>query len=255
MATARQFSVLYNKVATVCGDLSTDGIAQAKDGINTIIKEITKKFDLPQMFKGADKSVFVTPTVGYGTQLLSLAPDVVRVTNVWWQDNASTNWPLDEITNDSDWLQDTDNDSDGDPVVFRYFQPSSINVNAQMEIWTAPNTGWVSKSGGFLYYSYWAQLAQLVNDSDIPALPYELDTILVNGGVVEMARQQGDYFLLSEQGGDYKNKYEDDIGEVRAWVIKQHISDGQMRPEVPIGTFGRASGTRGYKIGGAEGAL
>ena len=255
MATARQFSVLYNLVAGICGDLSTNGIAQAKSGINTTIKKINSEFNMPAFFKGADKSIFVTPTVGFGTQILTLASDFVRMSNVWWQDNASTNWPLQEITNDSDWLDETDNDSDGDPVVFRTFQPSSIEVTAQIEIWTAPNTGWVSKSGGILYYSYWAQFAQLVNDSDIPNLPYELDTILVDGGVCDMARQQGDYILLGPQGGDYKAEYEKGIGLLRAWIIKQHIEDGQMRPDVPMGTFGRGSGTRGYKIGGAEGAL
>jgi hypothetical protein len=249
MSTARQFSVLYNLVAGICGDLSTNGIVQAKSGINTVIKKINSEFDMPSFFKGADKSVYVTPSVGVGTQILTLASDFVRMSNVWWQDNASTNWPLTEITNDDDWLDETDSDSTGDPVVFRTFQPSSIEVTAQMEIWTSPNTGWVSKAGGLLYYSYWAQFAQLVNDSDIPNLPYELDTILVDGGVCDMARQQGDYVLLSTEGGDYKQEYFDGIGRLRAWIIKQKTQDGQMKPDVPSGAFGSASGTRGYKLG------
>ena len=249
MALARQFSLLYNKVAKNCGDLSTDGITQAKDGINAIIKKINSEFDMPAFFKGADKSVFVTPTVGWGTQILTLASDFVRMSNVWWQDNASTNWPLEEITNDSDWLDETDNDSTGDPVVFRTFQPSSIEVTAQLEIWTAPNTGWVNKSSGILYYSYWAQFAQLVNDSDVPNLPYELDTILVDRGTVEMGRGQGDYVLIGPEGGNYKQEYEDSIGRLRAWIIKQHIEDGgNMKPAVPMGVFGRQQGTRGYRI-------
>lgn len=250
MATARQFSVLYTLVQTICGDLSSNGKAQAQSAINTVIKEINREFDMPEFFKGYDSSIFVTPLVGTGPQLLSLASDVVRLSNVWWVDNAQTIWQLIEIPNDSDWLEMTDMDSDGDPVVFRYMQPASGNANGQLQIWTAPNTGWVSKSTGKLYYSYWSQFGQLVNDSDIPNIPYELDTILVNGGVVEMSRQQGDYVLLGPQGGDYLNKYQEiDMGCLRAWSIKQHTKDGQMAPDQPMGVFGRGSGARGYNLG------
>lgn len=245
MATARQFSLLYNKVAQICQDLSPNGIIQAKDGINTVIREMTKMFKLPEMFKGQDNSIFVTPTLGTGTQLINMASDMVRLSNVWWVDNAQTIWPLTEITNDSDWLVQTDQDSTGDPVVYRYFQPSSGGSLSQLEIWTAPDAGWVSKSNGKLYYSYWAQLAQLSADGDIPNLPYELDTILINGGVVEMAQQQGDSTLIEM----YKDKYMDDQGEVRAWIIKQRTQDGQMAPDQPMGTFGVGAGNRGYKIG------
>lgn len=244
MATARQFSVLYNKTAKICQDLSTDGISQAKDGINTVIRELTKKFKMPEMFKGYDQSIFVSPTVGIGVQTLSLNADVVRVENVWWIDNAQTNWNLDEIDNDEDWINQTDNFSSGQPYAYRYFQPSSGNANAQLQIWMSPNSMWISQSGGKLFYSYWAQLAQLVNDSDVPNLPYELDTILINGGVVEMARQQGDTTLIEL----YQEKYTDDEGEIRAWLINQKTKDGQLRPDSPQGTFGQNSGTSGYRI-------
>lgn len=244
MAQARQFSILYNKVAQICQDLSSDGIAQAKDGINTVIKELTKKFKLPEMFKGYDNSVFVSPPVGIGVQTLTLANDVVRLSNVWWIENTSDNWPLEEVIDDIDWNARTDNNSTGQPTLFRYFQPSSGNSNAQLQIWMGANSSWLAQCNGKLFYSYWAQLAQLSADSDIPALPYELDTILVNGGVVEMARQQGDTVLI----GLYETKYEDDEGEIRSWIIKQKTVDGQMKPDFPQGVYGQSSGRTGYRI-------
>lgn len=243
MATARTFLQLYTSVAAKCQDLSSDGLSSAKDGINTVIKEITREFKLPEMFKGQDSSIFVTPSVGVGPQLITLASDISRLESVWWVDNVATIWPLVEIQSDEDWLIQTDMDSDGDPVVYRQFQPDNAG-NHKIQIWTAPNTGWVAKSAGKLLYSYWAQLSQLVNDSDVPAIPYELDTILVNGGVVEMARDQGDDVLINLYGP----KYEDDKGEMRKWIIKQKSRDGQLEPADPLGVFGRGSGVRGYKI-------
>ncbi len=251
MATARQFSVLYNLVATICGDLSSNGLSQAQNSINTTIKKINSEFKMPEFFKGYDNSIFVTPTVGVGTQILSLASDVVRLENVWWIDNAQTNWPLDEITSDSEWLSVTDKFSTIEPEVYRYFQPSANNANAQIQIWPAANSAWIQQSGGKLYYSYWSQFAQLSADSDIPNIPYELDPILVDGGVVEMARQQGDYVLLSPNGGDYLNEYERDKGNMRAWLIKQHSKDGTVTPDMAQGSFGISSGSSGYKVGGS----
>lgn len=244
MATARQFSVLYNLVAQICQDQSTEGLTNAKTGINTIIKELTREFKLPEMFKGQDSDVYVTPAIGVGPQSLTLATDVSRVENVWWVDNAATIYELDEIQSDDMWLTETDMDSTGDPVVYRDFQPNNAGDH-KLQIWTAPNTGWVSKSGGKLYYSYWSQLVQLVNDSDIPNIPYELDTILVNGGIVEMSMMQGDSTLI----GIYSQKYMDDKGELRAWLIKQKSKDGQLAPAEPMGVFGKGEGVRGYKIG------
>lgn len=234
-------------MATICQDQSTNGMTQAKDGINTIIKELTREFKLPQMFKGQDRSVFVTPTIGTGTQLLNLAADVSSLSTVFWVDNNSTINQLTEVPGDEDWNEMTDVNSTGDPVVYRYFQPSNTTQSsvAQLEIWTAPQSGWVSKSGGKLYYTYWAQLAQLVNDGDIANIPYELDTVLINGGVVEMARQQGDSVLMNM----YLAKYEDDKGEIRAWIIKQRTKDGQLQPDQPEGVFGQGAGFRGYKQG------
>lgn len=245
MATARTFVTLYTLVAKRCQDLSPDGLQSAKDGINTVIRELTKMFKLPEMFKGYDQSIFVTLPVAVGVQTTSLNADVVRVENVWWIDNAETNWPLDLIENDEDWLNQTDNFSTGQPYAYRYFQPSSGNANAQLQTWMGANTSWITQSnGGKLYYSYWAQLSQLSADSDIPNLPYELDTVLVNGGIVETARSQGDTTLIDL----YQAKYEDDQGEMRSWLIKQKSKDGQLKPDAPQGTFGQNSGSSGYKI-------
>lgn len=250
MATARQYSVLQNLVATICQDLSANGLFQAGVGINTIIKEINREFKMPNFFKGWDNSVTVIPIVGTGVQTLPLASDLVSLSNVWWVDNAQTNWQLIEIPGDMDWNEMTDQDSTGDPVVYRYFTTSTTYSSPQLQIWTAPNQGWVQKSTGLLYYSYWAQFGQLVNPADIPNIPYELDTILVNGGVVEMARMQGDDVLLEI----YQPKYEDDLGSIRAWLIKRKTQDGQMQPDQPSGVFGRGTGARGYSIGGGDGA-
>lgn len=244
MATARTFTVLYNLVATIGQDLSTNGISQAKTGINTVIKELTRSFKLPEMFKGYDNSIFIVPTIGIGVQTYSLNSDVVRLSNVWWVENSSDNWQLEEINNDIDWNLQTDNSSTGQPTIYRYFQPSSGNANTQLQVWMGANSSWLAQCNSKLYYSYWAQLAQLSGDSDVPSLPYELDTVLVNGGVVEMARQQGDSVLMEM----YQTKYEDDLGEIRAWLIKQKVKDGQMKPDISQGAFGTNSGMTGYKI-------
>jgi hypothetical protein len=240
--TARQFSVLYGLVAQICQDESSNGKANAKVAINTIIKELTREFELPQMMKGQDQSVYVTPIVGVGPQFLTLATDIIRLENVFWVDNSSQIFQLEEIESDEEWLSTIDENSDGDPLVYRDFETDSAG-NHKIQIWPSPGAGWVSKSGGKLYYTYWAQLAQLSGDSDVPNLPYELDTILVNGGVLEMARMQGDTALI----GLYSGKYEDDKGEIRAWILRQHEKDVQMGPDEPMGTFGQAGGFRGYK--------
>jgi hypothetical protein len=245
MATARNYTTLQNLVATICQDLSTNGLAQAGIGINTIIKELTREFKMPQMFKGWDKSVFLTPSVTTGVQTLSLNSDVVKIESVWWVDDAQTNWQLDQITSDEDWLTQTDNYQSDEPLVYRYFQPANVSYAVpQIQIFPGATAAWIAQSGGNLYYSYWAQLVQLVNPTDIPNLPYELDTTLVNGGVTEMARQQGDNVLIKM----YKEKYEDDKGEIRAWIIKQRTQDGQMRPDNPQGVWGTNTGFTGYRI-------
>lgn len=245
MAIARQFSLLYGKVQTICQDQSSNGTVQAKDGVNTVIRELTKMFKMPQMFKGYDNSVFVTPSVGIGVIKVALGvTDLVSLSDVWWIDESEENWPLSEITNDGDWLSMTDNFSTGQPSIFRYFQQSSSNP--QMQIWQGPNSAWALQSGGKLYFSYWAQLAQLVNDTDVPNVPYELDTVFINGGVVEMARQQGDDVLIKL----YQEKYEDDLGEIRAWLIKLKTKDVQLTPDIPQGTFGMDDQSVGYRIVG-----
>jgi len=245
MAIARQYSVLQNLVATIGQDLSTNGLAQAGVGINTVIKELTKMFKMPQMFKGDNNTVFVTPPTGLGVVTVSLGvTDLVSLENVWWIEESQENWQLDEITNNSDWLSMTDNFSTGQPSVFRYFQQSSSNP--QIQIWQGPNSAWVGQSGGNLYFSYWAQLSQLVNPTDVPNLPYELDTVLVNGGVLEMARMQGDDVLIEL----YQPKYEDDLGEIRAWLIKLKTKDGQLSPDIPQGTFGFNDQSVGYRLVG-----
>lgn len=242
MATARAFSVLYNLVAQICQDESTDGLTNAKSAINTIIKEITREFKLPEIFKGQDNSVYVSPVVQVGPQILTLATDVVRLEDVYWIENVANIYQLEEVVSDDDWLRKTDLNTQGDPYLYRDFQTDSAG-NHSMQIWPSPNSGWVSKTSGKLNYTYWAQLAQLSADVDIPALPYELDTILVNGGVVEMARMQGDTTLISL----YLSKYEDDKGEMRAWLLKQREKDVQMEPDEPMGVFGRGgSSQRGY---------
>ena len=242
--TARNFLSLYSLVSTICQDVSTAGKAQAKVGINSIIKDITREFKLPDMFKGQDNSVFVLPSVSRGPQTLKLPSDVRSLENVWWVDNTDTIYQIDEIDSDEDWLSSIDMYSDGDPEVYRDFVKNSSGDN-QIQIWPSPNDGWVSKSGGKLYLSYWAQLVQLSADADIPNIPYELDPILVNGGVVEMARMQGDTALLNV----YLAKYEDDKAEMRAWIVRQHEKDVTMTPDSPMGMFGRSRG-RGYKISG-----
>lgn len=241
--TTNTFSYFYNKIATACQDQSTGGIVQAKDGVNTVIKEITREFKLPEMFKGQDQTVFVSPSVGVGPQQLTLATDIVRLSDVYWVDNVSTVFELVEVPGDKDWNNQIDFSSTGDPAIYRYFQPNSAGL-AKIQIWTAPNAGWIAKSGGKLYYTYWAQLSQLSADGDIPNLPYELDTILTNGGILEMSRQQGDTTLMAL----YKDKYEEDKGEMRAWILRQRTEDGQMQPDQPEGVFGRGEGQRGYRI-------
>lgn len=244
MATARAFSVLYDLVGKICQDESTTGDTIAKTSINTIIKELTREFKLPTIFKGQDNSVYVTPSAGTGPQLITLATDIVRLENVFFIENSSNVFTLDEVQSDQAWLEQTDQDSSGDPVLYRDWQTDSAG-NHKIQIWKSPNSSWISKSGGRLYYTYWAQLSQLSADADIPSIPYELDTILVNGGVVEMARSQGDTVLLAS----YQGKYEDDKGELRAWLIKQRERDGQLEPDEPKGTFGNASGYDRYTIG------
>lgn len=242
MSTARTFTVLYNLVAQICQDQSTEGLTNAKSGINTIIKEITREFKLPTIFKGQDNSVYVSPSISTGPQLITLATDVVRLENVFWVENASNIYQLEEVVSDEDWLKKTDMNTQGDPYLYRDFETDSAG-NHKIEIWPSPNSGWVSKTTGKLNYTYWAQLAQLSADGDIPSLPYELDTILVNGGVLEMARMQGDTTLISL----YMSKYEDDKGELRAWLTKQHERDVQLEPDEPMGMFGRGSTQqRGY---------
>lgn len=239
---ARQFSVLYNLVAKICQDQSTDGVANAKQAVNTIIQEVSKQFKLPQMLIGQDQAAFVSPTVGIGVQQLTLATNVSRVENVYWIDNSSVVWPLEQISDDLAWLERVDQNSQGNPLIYRVFLPNSAGNNV-IQIWTAPGSGWVSQSGGKLYYTYWSELVQLVNDTDVPAIPYELDTVLVNGGIVEMSRMQGDSTLLQL----YEPKYIDDLGEIRAWLIKQRSQDAQMEPDAPMGVYGRERGVRGYK--------
>lgn len=244
MATARAFSVLYALVAKICQDQSTDGLLNAKSGINTVIKELTREFKLPSIFKGQDNSVYVTPTQAVGPQLITLASDIVRLSNVFWIDNSRQIFQLTEIESDDEWLQAIDMNRDGDPSIYRDFQTNSAGV-PQIQIWPGPSSSWVSRSSQRIYYTYWAQLAQLSADGDVPAIPYELDPILVNGGIVEMARMQGDTTLI----GLYEKKYEDDKGELRKWIIKQHERDIQMEPDQPQGVFGQDYGT-GYKIAG-----
>lgn len=246
MALARNYQTLYQKVQQICQDLSTEGMIQAQDGINTIIRELTKMFNMPQQFKGWDNSVFVTPSIATGVQTLSLNSDVVRVENIWWIDNAQTNWELTEIQSDEDWLAQTDNYQSDQPLIYRYFQPANVSYAApQLQIFPGATASWIAQSGGKLYYTYWAQLTQLSNNSDIPNLPYELDTVLVNGGVVEMSRQQADSVLM----GMYEEKYQDDLGEIRAWIIRMKSKDGQMKPDAVQGVFGTNTGFTGYKIG------
>lgn len=241
MATARKFSDLYNLVAQICQDQSSLGISNAKTAINTIIREITREFKLPEMMKGTANDVFVSPSVGNGAQKLTLANDVVRLENVWFiQGNEP--YFLEEAQSDEEWLASIDTNTSGDPEIYRDFETDSLG-NHTIQIWPSPNSSFLANANGQVFYSYWAQLVQLVNDSDVPNLPYELDTILVNGGCVEMARMQGDDTLMNL----YAVKYEDDKGHLRAWLIKQREKDIQLEPAEPQGVFGRNQRKRGYK--------
>jgi hypothetical protein len=237
-----QFSVTYNNVALVCQDTSTNGLSNAKLGINTVILALSRRFRFPQKLVGADNSVYVTPAIGAGVQILNIANDVDRIENVWWVDLASTIWILDQITDDEEWLQSVDENTSGQPIIFRTFIPASSGYNV-MQIWEGPNAAWVSESTGKLYYSYWQQLTKLVNDTDVPAIPYSLQNVLYNGGIYETAKIQGDTELMAV----YKADYDNDMKEIEAWIIRQAAKDGQMQPDEALGVFGGQSGMRGYK--------
>ncbi len=187
-------------------------------------------------------SIFISPSVGVGIQNNNLANNISKIENVFWISNNSEQKILRQITDDEEWLSLTDQNSQGDPAVFRVLLPAS-DGNNKIQTWPGCSSGWQNYSGGKIYYTYWAELAQLSADSDIPALPYELDTILVNGGVYLTALTQGDTVLLAE----YERKYEDDKGEMRAWLINQRAKDGQQRPDVPMGVFGSERSVSGYK--------
>lgn len=248
--TTNNFSYFYNKIATICQDQSANGLSQAKDAVNTVIKKLTAEFKFPQMFKGFDQSIYINlsslslPQDGVMTLTLSQT-DIVRLSDVFWVDNNQGIQRLQEVPGDQDWNDTVDDNSNGDPAIFRSFQPSNAGTT-KLQLWPGINQGWVNKTDGNLFYTYWAQLSQLVNDSDIPNLPYELDYVLTSGGVIEMARQQGDNVLMAL----YKDDYEMDKGNIRAWIIKQRTQDGQMQPDQQEGAFGRAVGITGYGVPG-----
>ena len=238
-----QFSVTYNAVAKVCQDTSPDGIVNAKLGINTTILALSRRFKFPQKLVGRNNDIFVTPLIGgEGTQEIIIANDVDRIENVWWIDNSSEIWILDQITDDQEWLQNIDESSPGQPFIYRVFLPNNAGNNA-IQIWESPNTSWQQQSGGTLYYSYWQQLVKLSADSDVPAIPYSLQNVLYNGGIYETAKIQGDTQLMAV----YKSDYDNDMKEIEAWIIKQASKDGQLEPDYPLGTFGGSKGERGYK--------
>jgi hypothetical protein len=237
-----QFSITYNNVATVCQDVSSNGIANSKLGINTVILALSRRFKFPQKLVGSNNDVFVTPLVGAGVQQITIANDVDRIENVWWIDESSENWMLDQITDDQEWLLNTDSNTQGQPLVYRVLLPNNSGNNI-MQIWEGPSTAWVSQSGGKLYYSYWQQLVKLVNDTDVPAIPYSLQNVLYNGGIYETAKIQADTDLMAV----YKADYDNDMKEIEAWIIKQASKDGQLEPDDPLGVYGRQYGERGYK--------
>ena len=92
---ARSFLTLYTIVAANCQDESTAGITQAKDAINSVIKDITREFDLPQQFLGRD-GVALALTAGTGRKSFTLATDVKKLSKVWFEQNGIIE-TLDEI--------------------------------------------------------------------------------------------------------------------------------------------------------------
>ncbi len=159
--TARTFTILYNLVAKRCQDTSSDGLQNAKDGINDVIKELTREFKkLPAQLIGWDKTQFVSPSVGTGIQSFTIASNITKIENVIWISNNSEQFVLDQITDDQDWWQKTDQNSQGDPLIFRVHLPDN-NGNNTIETWPGASSGWQSYSGGKLYYTYWSQLSQL----------------------------------------------------------------------------------------------
>lgn len=243
--TPDTFVTTYTNVATVAQDTSTNGLANAKLGINTVILALSRRFKFPQKLVGSNNDIYVPLTIGTGTQQVTIAVDVDRIENVWWIDSSSEMWILDQITDDEMWLQLIDESTSGQPLIYRVLLPNNAGNNV-LQIWQAPNSSWISQSSNKLYYSYWQQLVKLVNDSDVPAIPYSLQNVLYNGGIYETAKIQGDTELMTV----YKADYDNDMKEIEAWIIKQASKDGQMQPEEPLGVFGGSTGQRGYKISG-----
>ena len=242
MAIARAFSVLYNLVAQKAQDQSAQGLINAQVAINDVIKEITREFKLPGMLKGIQNDIFVSPVVGVGPQNLVIASDMRSIENVWYIEGGET-YELEQATSDEDWIESTDETTSGDPEIFRVFPMDSAGNN-KMQIWPSPNSSFIANALGQVFYSYWAQLVPLVADADVPNIPYELDTILVNGGVLKVCEDQGDDTLINIYGP----KYEDDKGAMRSWITKQNAKDGVVAPDDPPGVYGRNNNKHGYRI-------
>ena len=123
----------------------------------------------------------------------------------------------------------TDNYSFGTPVLYRCFNPDNAG-NHKIQIWPAPDSGFLAQCSSQLLYSYWQQLTQLSGDNEVPAVPYELDNIFEDGGSLYMAKKQGDNILMAM----YKGEYEQRKGELRAWLIDQFGEDYTLKPEQPL---------------------
>lgn len=247
MATARAFSVLYGLVAQICQDESTAGLTNAKTAINTIIKELTRDFKLPEMIKGEYGDIFISvpaQTQGLGYQKVSLGvTDISRLRDVWYEQNGRI-YPLEPADSYEDWLSKVDNHTVGDPELYIAFLPDSAG-SFYTQIWPGASSAWVSNtSTGKLKFSYISQLTQLSADGDIPNIPYELDTALVNGGIMEMARMQADNVLMTL----YQDKYKEDRGEIRSWLLRQMPRDVTIGPADAQGTFGQDKQRQGYKL-------
>lgn len=177
-----EFSEIYGRIQDYANIVNVVGsAAKAKKAANDALRLLSTKRNWEILKREAN----ITPVAS--TQSYVLATGFDHIISVWYISNGSR---IDiDVVDDTKWQKESDNDTDGTPVICRI---TKVDGTQKIQFSPRPSASFIAQYTN-IPYDYIKKPAELVGDTDVPEIPdTNSQMVLVYLAVADLLAKQGD---------------------------------------------------------------